>query len=157
MGLLTVRYEKGARVYLVGDRVSAEIDRLIRFDVADGQEYGIRLTDGPHRMVVRAAHCAKTVRFVMNGDLRLYVKWDRMVGGLMVSTFSGPETLFPRPGMYILMLFAWFASMISLPTLGLSLGQSLLVMFSSLVLILVPMFAVRSSIIDLHPYPARGR
>ena len=157
MGLLTVRYEKSARVYLVGDRVSAEIDRLIRFDVADGQEYGIRLTDGPHRMVVRAAHCTKTVRFVMNGDLRLYVKWDRMVGGLMVSTIGGPETLFPRPGMYILMLFAWFASMISLPTLGLSLGQSLLVMFSSLVLILVPMFAVRSSIIDLHPYPERGR
>ena len=30
MGLLTVRYEKGARVYLVGDRVSAEIDRTLR-------------------------------------------------------------------------------------------------------------------------------
>ncbi len=59
MGTLTVRYEKGPRVHCVCPTVSVEIDGILRYSLADGEEYVQTLPDGRHTMTVRSVFCRK--------------------------------------------------------------------------------------------------
>lgn len=150
MGTLTVRYEKGPRVHCVCPTVSVEIDGILRYSLADGEEYVQTLPDGRHTMTVRSVFCRKGAVMVLRGDLRLYVKWDRIVGGIAVSKESGPETQFRRPGPYLAAVIIWMALMVALPLVGVRMYEWMLLFLISATLILMPVLAVRFRTIVLE-------